>query len=74
MTSTTLENEVRPLEEPLVPVELARTLLGAAGRPIARQTVLSLGVRREIDVRMVAGRFVATAASIDAYRSRHGIR
>lgn len=57
----------------VVPAARARALLGHAGKPIARQTVFSLGVRREIEVQMIAGRFFVTRESIDAYRARHGL-
>lgn len=58
-----------------IPVQIARGLVVPTGRsPIARETVLSLGVRGELDVRDIAGRFVVSRASIDAYRERHGIK
>lgn len=62
-----------PQGETLVPVSVARPLLGRPGRPLARHTVLSLGLRREIDVREVCGRFAVTQSSIDAYRARNGL-
>lgn len=57
----------------LIPVARARFLLGRNGKPIARPTVLSFGLRGDLDVREVAGRFVVTRASIDAFRIRFGI-
>jgi hypothetical protein len=58
-----------------VPVRQARAELApASGAPIALQTVYTLGVRGEIDVRHIGGRFVVTRTSIDAYRARRGLK
>ena len=56
-----------------IPIAKARALLGPPCAPLARATVLSMGIRREVDVREVAGRFVCTSASVRAYRNRHGL-
>jgi hypothetical protein len=58
----------------LVPINVARSLLRSDGRSVARQTVFSLAVRREIIVRHIAGRYLVPRHSIDAYRARHGIQ
>ena len=60
--------------ESFVSIESTRALIGQSGRPAARQTVLASGLRGELDIRLVAGRFVVTLESIRAYRVRHGLR
>lgn len=65
------ERSVEASESAFVPVREARARIGRPGTPVATQTVFSLAVRGELDVRMIAGRFVVTQASIDAYRARH---
>lgn len=60
----------KPEHEAMIPVADARHLLGEDGKPIARQTVFALGARGEIDVHLIAGRYVVTSASIHAYQAR----
>jgi len=59
--------------EPFVSVEMARYELTRNGRPAARQTVLALGLRGELAIKLIAGRFVVACDSIAAYRARHGL-
>lgn len=73
------QRQVKPMPDggqppDFVSVREARSLLSRTSTPIHRQTVFSLGVDREIDIRRVAGRYLITRESIDAYRTRRGIR
>lgn len=70
MTTAVPEPQSQPADA-FVPIEVARALVGRDGKPVAKQTVFSLGVRQELDVRMIAGRFVVTRDSINAYRRRN---
>jgi hypothetical protein len=57
--------------EPVESIESTRALVGKGGGIAARQTVLTLGLRGELDVRRIAGRLVVTRASIEVYRARY---
>lgn len=57
-------------EEDLVPLASARIQLARHGRRPSKQRVLALGALGEIEVRLVAGRFVVTAESIRAHLAR----
>jgi hypothetical protein len=56
-----------------VSIEAARELVGRRGKPAARQTVLALGLRGELEIRRIGARFVVTRASIERYRARRGL-
>lgn len=62
---------VTPAESEFVPLSEARLLIRGSGRPPHRQTLLTLGLTGELDVRLIAGRFVVTRSSLDAYRERN---
>ena len=68
MNAQALRSEVDSLPE-LVSVQQARPLAGN----VATQTIFTLALRGELDVRQVAGRFVVTRASLLAFRARHKI-
>ena len=69
MNAQRLTSEASPVPD-LVPVQQARSLVGG----VATQTIFSLGVRGELEVRQVAGRFVVTRQSIEEFRRRRGIK
>lgn len=54
-------------------LERARLLCGSPGKPASREKVLAAGLRGELTILQVAGRFFATAASVEQYREQHGL-
>lgn len=59
-----------PTESEFVPLSEARFLIRGSDRPPHRQTVLTMGLKGELDVRLICGRFAVTKKSINAYRAR----
>lgn len=57
-----------------VTVEAARPLVGRPGKPAARHTVLTLGIRGDLDIRQnSAGHLVVMLDSITRYNERRGV-
>jgi len=59
--------------EELLPLRIAQPLIGRPGRPAAKSTVLGLALQRVLDVRLIAGRYVVSRASINSYRAQRGL-